>query len=1023
MLKRPRRSPRGIVLILISSVLVLLMLGALLILQTVSVSSRSARRAVGAAGERLALTSGMEHAGARLACEQYPAYADTIASRADDWRVRDPAGTPLERIRNPSYSRGDPWIDGAPPLPDKRDDDRDGLADEPDEGAGLFSVGSDAPADLDGDGVHSAWSGRIRGAGAGGAPLRFLLAIEPADGKIPLNAGYLGSQSKNAFMTPHLALVHALNNLGAILHEQDPGRFSFRCEEVAVPPDGEAVRLSWLGTDLISRRPAAGFRTLDDVWTAMQAAGYSRTELEAVSPFLAVGDPEPIPEYSREESRDPVAYAPVCLAGASREVLASLWMYLGGDRGFFPGSATDLARRSTRTANNLNRVPFSSMRLLLFPDEAGALVDLAAARRRAGAYGWRDLYEAISLAGDALFPRDRTDLTDGSAWRSWAGAKADIAFMAVCMDPYPYFNTAPHPCRTWATWSVDRNGPAFGTQTWNWVSFESLRRVYTPSSFGGSYTANQPYVTAGWALRPLGLSMSPPCRYDVACLALAGTAPRGSAAGTIRVQERLDFTSQEDFENLTGGTRLYSQRGVRTVDPPSIAWRRQAAGGKDPKVVALPRWNTRSFRTAPLPAGAPSWHSYSRCYGALGLGPKYEGLSVAGADADVACPFVEDYDGNPATDCPSDGAPMSYLTVTSSTISSNPYVAYGGMPAGVGMWDCPGIRAADGTSIQALSLEAWMTSGGSFSLLGMTEVGGFDPDSGLGWVLENAPGRTIELKATPILNSSQQRAVRFDLYVEWIHTMPPIPSDPIDWKDPHITTGAAWTVREPDSPRPAGAYHVVLTIERIGAGIPGNPYRTRFRLYVNGSPFDVDGAWMEHIHQGLSEHDTENGNGVHGELGVTEEEYLAFSGADDYKLYNEVLDAVRIDGLRDRGRYVSAGTFTSPLYAFERPARLRRVSWNGFSPPAWGTGVSASLSSYQDPTGAVPEPAATGPLSAAGIVDAFDAAGAVRSFRYAVSLSAAGCSGRIDETPIFESIWLTYQQKGRSPAWREYRFR
>lgn len=381
----PRDVRRGIVLVVVSGITVLLVLVAIALIQAGRLGASTSTARLNACHARLASASGMEYASARLQDHPWPRSTPGSAGRGDDWTYREsPASTPPFLAHNPSYGRGEPWLD-ASTRSDGVDNNRDPnrIRDEPGEADRIFIPGEDpAWIDLDGDGAHTAWSGRLRG-GRGPTDLLFSLKVESPEAKLPLNAGNLngfihgpdgidndqdgnvdenGSQDPNAPFTPdefdmdgrvydgrdrgngvpdhrdvwipyHASLVQILNNLGAILRPL-PGPWAQRW---ALPSGGpEPIEVSWLGYDLIRNRPVGGYRSWEEVERTLMnlpapLTCYTQAELDLFRPFIDLGPYEPLQGGSRcrpDQAFTAPAYVPVNLWTASPEALQSIWRYL-----------------------------------------------------------------------------------------------------------------------------------------------------------------------------------------------------------------------------------------------------------------------------------------------------------------------------------------------------------------------------------------------------------------------------------------------------------------------------------------------------------------------------------------------------------------------------------------------------------------------------------------------------------------------------------------------------------------------
>ncbi len=377
----PERARRGVVLVLVTGLVVMIGMAGTVLLQVSAFSRIRVKSAVLSAEARLAAGAGLEYAVGRLWRDSLAisdrGLAMTAANRRDDWTSRGNASpaTPPSRLHNPSYARGEPWIDVAP-------------------GDGIYAPGTDGPSpggDLDGDGHLDVASGRLRGSPSS----LFFLRIRPAGAGVCINSGELGAltgdhdldgvlnaddTSASATSGPYRTdldgaygdhdgdglangddpdfpgplgngvpdwrdpafignrhLVNLLDNLGAILDlsvKQTGVPYS------ALPGHGAlgTVETSTLGILVVANRPRGGYGAVEDLKPFLSPADHAR-----VAPFLCtqariVPVPFPVDEpwnkdsgYARliasPESRHEF-HALVDFNGAPEEVLAATLRHL-----------------------------------------------------------------------------------------------------------------------------------------------------------------------------------------------------------------------------------------------------------------------------------------------------------------------------------------------------------------------------------------------------------------------------------------------------------------------------------------------------------------------------------------------------------------------------------------------------------------------------------------------------------------------------------------------------------------------
>lgn len=1058
----------GVVLVLMSATLALLLVLGSGFAMGSRVFSQGTEVAVSHVRGGVTAASGVEYAVSRLSTDGYPRHPDSPVGRGDSWVARDSGDVPTERMLNPSYAHGEPWRDTIPLFADGLDNDGDGLTDLPDdpsEGNGLFTPGEPWD-DLDGDGRFSAWSGRLRGAGP--KDPRFTLGIDCEEGRIPVNAGFLDDRDRLiggypgtapvAIQNPpvpdhrdpeadpyHKGLVHVLNNLGTIVRPSAGGPWTNRFAQLA-PGGAHLFEFSWLGNDLIAGRPPGGYRTWEDARDALLDRGYRQDECELFGRFIDVGIPEPSESgrmstptvaqgFLGSDPADFPCYVPVNLAAASREVLAALWMHLCTHPGYpnqTPcGEASGKDVPSSRTGTlalpfgGSQTPPLHPLTFLIFQDEAENLARRAILARQAGPLSWQGLHQAFIDHAPSLFPVDHADLGGAASphplfRNAWLQAKVDLAFRAVACD-VPVYAGLDAGAATWGGWGLDRDGnPANGVQQGSFVGMYGIHRIDQPlsaSTFFGPFQSPS-YFEMDKRIKPQGVSLAPPARFRVRSCAKDPSAGSWTLVeARIRTVESLLFTSQEDFESLSGGT-LLARRGIQVVDVPAAEQRRDLRlddmGSSDPQddrtycaVMSLPRPNRRSLAD-PATALKPPFYGYSRLYGALTLADR----QVGRRDAALYWPFKEDFDQSAATDYWPEGDPAFAWAPTAPLpipVSSPPGAVQNfGFPDSfnfgngpfhffcpiASLPECPGMAAQDLAhvgpwgEIQGLAAEFWTVFPSGDVQAGMGT--GVSPQLTI-WGTGGAGSGFIAL-----------RIFRGDAFDPGPHPDRATFEIDVFWQgmDPPATR---WVV--PFAAGPPANLHVALSLQAFP------PDRTELRLHVNGSGQSLQGP-MRHVHPAL--------------MPVSEGESLSFVAADEIRLYRRTLSPGEPALLHGLDRFVRRGRYTSPLYVLDRPATLGLVQWTGLVPPGLADAAGAPLDPFvvavegystvpgepSHPAPAWPQPAR---LGASGLVEPLPP-GRVRSFRYTVGMDCSAAAGVLDDTPVFESIWLTLRRRGRAPS-------
>lgn len=1029
------RRQEGLVLLLAGLLTALLSLLALLLLQAARANAVGAAASASARAAALALSSGQAYAAARLAREAYPRHDAAVSGRGDDWHFRE--GTGLQTPgpwRNPSYSHGEHW--------------------EETNGDGAFQPNQDDvsnSADLDGDERFSAWSGRVRGAG-GPFALRFSLAVESPEGKIPVNAGYLDAQDRNGGnMVPdhmdtgdiidpmgqgptwipyHAALVHVLNNLGAILRPLPPPAGRVWTRRADVPAAGpEPIQTSWFGRDLIWNRPLGGYRDWDHLVEILTTrpgappndadpARYTKEELELFRPYIDTGPHDPLDEMVRAtdaiETRETAPYVPVNLSVAPLQVMQSLWMYLAvdpspeGDSRIpaellgdpFTGGLPPKQVPSSRAGG----LPFRSISPMIWPDEAAFLAETVDTLRRTGSLSWANLYRKI--ADVSWLSVDASDVRAAGNYpvflTAWTQTKTDLAFRTVAADLAAWDATGASGSAAWECW-MDRDPITFGSQYFSGV-VSPLKSIPYPPAWGTGYPLpSSPYsASKSPPLAPQGGTLAAPTLFEVAVLAefrpTGGRREvfRASASGRLKACERLELSSQEDFELLDGGARL-ARRGLSAFqgagDYLPHARRGYAVGSApDPItgiqtergiafVATLPRWNRRAISGAPPPSyGVPPHFGFSRMYGAVGLSP----LEAGPHDAVLYWPFKEDFDGTSNnggvwTDGPlgdfwhefgSSLPPPSFvppgLPVTDwrypnelvrlgGSENASPYGFRGDLS--VTAANIPfKLNVLDGT-IETFSMEAWLAANGVVELA--PQFGG--------------SGR--------IRMAAQRDTGGLQTIVEASLNWPPMPL---------ISTLKVTGIVPDSAAAPRFTYHAILSVR-----FDETSGRTHLTLFLDGREI-ASVAWSGPP------------------LIFDPANPLAFNvaKADEVRMYDRALTESEATARFALGRFHGGGphTWRSPLYVAERAVRPALAQWTGVVPPVAGYDLTVRLKIFSDAAGT--NLLAVVPL-ASGDVNDLSRLPAARSFCYEVDFAAPVPAY---DTPVFESIWFSLQGNGR-PRW------
>lgn len=1018
-----RSSARGVVLILVSSLIVLMIMTSLFILGVARATTGHSAAVRSVALARLAAASGCDYALARMAQDPLPRFVASQANRCDDWTCRDGPSTPPASGRNPSYARGEPW----------RDLDADGSCE----------AGEPTGRDLDGDGACSPWTGRLRG-GGGPFAARFSIRIESTGSRIPVNAGFVDTQDRNgngkedrkdlAFPF-HEGIAHVLNNLGAMaLPAGHP-----RLWEIANSgPD--PFHYSLLGYDLVQSRPAGGYRSASDLkrvllslggglWYPADASG-NPSGLAEILPYLDLMPPVVSPQLGLpwgDDTRDFMPIPSIELSTAPETVLQCLWRYL---ETYF---AAGVWEENPRCGPPGGETTYVDTLNILFPDEAERLAKKTVAyRRNAGsAMTWNGYYrwllaEAESadavydpLPGDGKifrFSADFDPMLYPIEHKQMAQGSADLAFMAI----YPKLRQGMYsPPITASGWGIGRltgdtdlvEAPSFQRVDPTRILHVLLPAPFDPASVYPDplQPFSVPNEMYGPSVRVPPLTLRPPVRLSVESAgATQGGSVRPSSAtlsGVCSLTDCVLFASQEDFENRSGAPELSALGIVPVNDKPWPGYpddaRRRGLGtdaldDADPandrvyrRTATLPDWDKGSFPTGV----APSPDRYSRYYGSLTLASREAGRR----GADLYWPFGETDAGILGSGAPDGDTPQGFPSEPGGfpwkggnplrpmnpnwRNSFSPYWVIGQGDTGLRLspalgQDCPG--AASGTTIDAMTIEGWCTDNGMW----------MDFYSGpANATFGSGPYDHFRFQIVRNMNHLPRTYVHFYGEANWANLNPPQFVGAI--ADDETTTGVR---------------HFMLAMKRNGG-------QTAFHFYIDG----IDLCTITY-------------NGV---LTAGFEKAFFVTGVDDFRIHAAEKTLADETAAWSRDKFVRTGSYRSPLYRVSPGATLRQAQWTGMRPFGMAFDLfTVQVTGYRDMDGTdaamtvtLPPAAASDPSSAISSLPALGMPPNLRSFRYTVDFDASAWAGPLADSPVFDHIWLTFERSGRSRAWSAWETR
>ncbi|MBI4231158.1 MAG: hypothetical protein HY608_10020 [Planctomycetes bacterium] len=179
-----RSSRRGVVLVLVASLLSLLAMICVVMTHMMASGRGMARARIDDSRAGLLARSGVEMALARLSGSTAFPSVRTASNQRGDWRYRDDPAVPVGRAHNPSYAAGEPYEDVT----------ADGRYESSAASADGFTP---SVHDRDGDGRHTGFSGRLRGALASYGDT-FALRIDDESAKINVNGGFVDRGNRDA---------------------------------------------------------------------------------------------------------------------------------------------------------------------------------------------------------------------------------------------------------------------------------------------------------------------------------------------------------------------------------------------------------------------------------------------------------------------------------------------------------------------------------------------------------------------------------------------------------------------------------------------------------------------------------------------------------------------------------------------------------------------------------------------------------------------------------------------------------
>lgn len=1068
-LSQPRS---GIVLLTAVGLLTALSFLAVLFLQDALVGARTGAGRSDRARAALDAESALLYAAARLWEDPMPLDPDsrTAANAPDDcaWRgfSRADAALPPERVKSPSWRRGDPWTDA----------DGDGVCDE-----------GEPFEDADGDGRATSWTGRLRG-GTG----RFTILARPAESCVNVNGGELGSPAgdhdldgvlngedpdygedlfgnyptafpdlffdctngipdwRDPHVTANRHLVNTLDNLGAVL--------GLALETPAPPyapgPRGTGrlgtLEITDLGRRIVAARPRGGYASVEALRAVLGA------DFDVVTPFLtAAGERVPVvpmvwggPIVNNQfeeimtdgyrvmlhassrfwfEGLDPAGpHARIDLNTAPVEVIESTLRYLTASGAFHQPTEQDLPLGPFTTD-----APF----VRLLPDEARRIAeDLAAARP---IRTWPALADILGGLPQAAFEDD--PFTSGNDSQGQQRRfKEDLILAHANANPWwpdPY---------SWTLATLDR--PARGPRKiWKnsvlppWINTAPYDRQGQVNASLGTGVATHPAyqipnrATAEWSLATL------PSAFEIdaaAWSALSGSALRAQRRATLHLGESFPLTGQRDFERVLGVTghpaAWRAEGGALSCSGPA------GAQGTRAEVQSFPRFPI----TAYPPLSSYDWGETDYLYppwGDLRLSVRQMGEEDLGVDTGngtngcvLALPFNEDraasgwtlYAANEWRD--NLGDPVRRAP-GGPTRAPPWFVPWGECQRGVRLspW---GPRAPDGKLAHDQNAiedsQAPARYAGSFSW--NDGPGSQDPFPMERRDFNNVPKGGEIIGTVSFLYLSRERMEgKVEALMPVSVSLDYLAGDPF---------GGGGTIGGgvPEGPGGPGMGGVVsyiavkvlpddsLEVTAVGNSgenvvSPRTPLKSGWRhvaLVLSDDPGAAPGMGLIEVYiDGESTQLSLTVDMNAADLPILSTTSLKVTGTmpDDLRLFNRTMDAGEVRNLaaRELARFEPQGVYTSPLFTFD-PGRLpggatiRGIAWDALLRMGTGDGVSLSV----DGGPSIPWDGTGNPARV------LDLPG-----RESFSVDAGLSTSDPSDTPVLDEIRILYGR--RSPRWSD----
>ncbi len=941
----------GFALVAVCGILALLVALGAWFLLTARIARRQGELLGERASLRLGAFSGLEYAFARLDQDAVPPAMREVANRGDDWRFRDDPSAPL------THGILNPSYSHGPSWKEAEDDEEPGVR-EPGESAAR---------------PHAPCTARLRGQATADG-LRFSLRVEALGGRLPVNAGLLDTLDRPQVIrvagdsfTPDPASANGIpdhrdlswgTNAGIARALNNLGAI------LGIGVDrtcGAGVPISRLGLDIILARPAGGYPSLEAVRQTLRRQGYGEEQIRVLQPLLTVrhdstlqNGPPDLWWFSVKEKHS--LQFPFYWWRDAPQSTSTDEVYVGRSLHWVPQARVDFSLAPPHVLQALMHKSCPHVN----PD---AVRESASCARAAVA--WREAQGTLPPMW-GLFYRFLADgLPDPR--------EARRVFYALFPE-VPSRRYLLH--RAW--------GPPGAAGDWvlaDWLSDHAQWEGNWSWTFG---------LQAAMAWKrsyPVTLAPHPPALFSVEAIGENGSGRDRRASriltASVRLRDFLTLSSQEDFENASGNPAL-SAIGVaargRGVRPASVSH-----GRRYPHAVTLPRWNQRSY------TGHPSLAGYPRAYGAISL------ACLEAGPRDAACywPVSEAEPGGKETFFPCETIPHAkeagihqpWPSFRDEVPLLTPWWVTSWSPADPQDDRRCRISRPPGGHLAGLSIEGWCLG---FSLaqwmpLPLSKV----PDFIFGASLfPSAPHPEHEPKL------AAQGMFRWILEVAEAGQPP---------RQEQVELHFTGSFAPPDGF--GGWSHLAAVIEP-------RERETAVRILVDGQRI-ADLTWTSATPGGSS------GSGpeivVPGRPLDPGDLTPWFLEGKDMRIHERAIPDAEADAAYQLGHFVAGGNYVSPLYIFDRPARIEEIDWIGMVPDPLRRKLGAAplrvqVVGYLDEKGEdeawreILPPSELPPSAPTGH-------SAVRSLRYHVAFDCRGAEPLV-EPPVFEQISFAFSRPG-----------